>query len=1017
MKNNQIPPHIGIKTKINHKFPIDLVERNVHIAKEAIPWNSVSSRPRRAFVNNFSAAGGNSTLLLEEAPMTSEDPNRQEVPGANLVAVSAKNGASLQNNLWSLKVFLQNGLLQDSKKAIPVGQLSYTTTARRIHHLHRVMLVGSSVEELLARIDIALRDRIGMTRPKSKTPKIVFAFTGQGAQFPGMGRQMMENFILFRTELRQLDFVARSLGFPSIMPVYMAQEDQLLDNFPPVQVQLASICMQIALARLWASWGIAPNAVVGHSLGEYAALNVAGVLSDSDTIYLVGTRAQLLQDLCIQGTHSMLVVRASASTISATLKSTPHQIACMNSPIETVLAGPNHDISTVSQILGNAGIKTTKLQIPYAFHSSQVNPVLAPFEKAAASARYLAPKCPVLCPLNGTLVKTDGIFGPAYLSRHCREPVNLLKALQLARQDGIMTEASILLEVGPHPAISGMVKATLGSQMTVISALDRKSARDVLAEALKVLYQSGAEVAWRVYHDDFKSSQEVITELPAYNWDLKPYWIQYVNDWSLRKGDPPLMANKPEENRRLLESTTIHRVVEESSSNDGMKEHIIVEADISRPDLNPLVQGHMVDDVPLCTPSVYADMALTLGNHLIHRRQDSTSESSNRQVDVSYMTIFKALIAKSKGPQLLQGHAQVDWTKNEAAMKFISFDNKGKPQEHANCVLRFTDRFILLNKLQKYSVSIKTRMQSLRKGIAKNATARFNRPMVYRMIRPLARFHDAYRAIDEVVLDSASLEASASVSFGGIKKDGDFALHPAIIDAFTQSCGFVMNCNDYTNLDQEVYMNHWWGRFQVFEDVHFDRPYISYTQMIEGKDKLWHGDVIIFDGETIVAAFEKIAIQCVPRRVLKVILSLESGIKSKKPAQSPVTGQASSRSVKTLHKTVKAEEIRTTSPALSTSKVTTALQIISEESGIALTELTDSSAFADLGVDSLLALTISSRFREELALNLDFDVIFVTYPTVGDLKRFIEPTFKLEDHRPATPVSRAVEEAAIKSSL
>ncbi|KAK3390615.1 conidial yellow pigment biosynthesis polyketide synthase [Podospora didyma] len=998
MKNSWIPPHVGIKTKINSKFPTDLAERNVRIATDGgVPWSATGNPnlPRRAFVNNFSAAGGNSALLLEEAPPplpAQSASNGKTQP--NLVAVSARTGASLQGNLRALKGFLVN-----NPSASPsVGSLSYTTTARRMHHPHRVMLVGSSVDELVKQIDVALADQRGMTR-HPKIPKTVFAFTGQGAQFPGMGRQLMETFSLFRTELRQLDRVVDSLGFPSIMPVYLAADDVSLDDFSPLQVQMASVCMQIALARLWASWGILPEAVVGHSLGEYAAFNVAGVLSDADTIYLVGTRAKLLQEMCTRGTHSMLVVRASAATITATLskRNVAVQIACMNSPIETVLAGPDQDMLKASQILSDdAGLKTTRLKIPYAFHSSQVDPILARFKHAAASVRYLAPKCPVLCPLDGSIVETEGTFGPAYLGRHCREPVNLLRALQTAQRDGIMTAHSILLEVGPHPAVAGMVKATLGAQTTVISALNRHKSTSVLTDALTVLYQAGCNVDWAAYHSDFEASQKVVTGLPAYSWDLKPYWIQYVNDWSLRKGDPPLLLTREQEQERpKLESTTIHRVVEEEESEGGAKLHMIVEADIARPDLNPLVQGHMVDDIPLCTPSVYADMALVLGRYLVEHRAPS-DRSKNQQVDVSDMTIFKALIARSQGPQPLQGHAEVDWTKNEAAMKFVSFDAKGKPQEHAKCIIRFTDRAILLSKLQTNAAAVKDRMQALRRGIADETAARFNRPMVYRMIRPLAQFHDEYRAIDEVVLDSKTLEASASVSFGQIKqKEGIFALHPAIIDAFTQSCGFTMNCNDSCDLDKEVYMNHGWGSFQVFADeIHSDRPYTSYTRMEEGQDKLWHGDVVIFDGDTIVAAFERIAIQCVPRRVLRVILSLESGIKSKKkPAvAAPAPVDSAAKTTPSSPAKAQAEQHQVTAAPSTTNSNTAstiALQIIAEESGVALCELTNSSAFADIGLDSLLGLTISARFREELDVELDFDSVFINCPTVGDLKAFL----------------------------
>ena len=152
-------------------------------------------------------------------------------------------------------------------------------------------------------------------------------------------------------------------------------------------------------------------------------------------------------------------------------------------------------------------------------------------------------------------------------------------------------------------------------------------------------------------------------------------------------------------------------------------------------------------------------------------------------------------------------------------------------------------------------------MQTLRDGIATGATARFNRPMVYRAIRPLARFHEDYRAIDEIVLNSNTLEASSQLSFGSVKREGTYHTHPAIIDSLTQTCGFTMNCNDGTDLDQEVFMNHGWGSFQIFEPLEFDKKYTTYTRMSEGADKLWHGDVVILDGETVVAFFGQIAVR------------------------------------------------------------------------------------------------------------------------------------------------------------
>ena len=661
MQKNTIVPHCGIKTKINHKFPTDLQERNVNIALKPTLWerDSDSSKPRRAFVNNFSAAGGNSALLLEDAPFKREYPSEAADPRSHhLMAVSAKSGFSLQGNLRSMLQFFKQNL------DISLGKLSYTTTARRIHHQHRVMLSYSGVEEVCTQIEAALRDQTGMTRPKS-SPKIVFTFTGQGAQYPGMGKQLFENFSFFRTEMRRLDQIGQSLGFPSMLPIIQSEE-QDIGIFTPTAVQLVSVCMQIALSKLWTSWNIAPVAVVGHSLGEYAALNVAGVLSDADTIYIVGKRADLLHEKCTRDTHAMLVVKGSVDEIAGVLNDKTYEIACINSPIETVLAGSNEDISVFKGLLTDAGIKSTLLKVPYAFHSSQIDPALADFKKLASGVTYSKAKIPILCALDGSDVVGNGRFGPEYLARHSREPVNMLKALLTAHSDHIITEQTTMLEIGAHPAISGMIRAVLGPQITSLASLQRgRPAWQVLAAALKNLYAAGADIRWSKYHDDFKVSHEVIP-LPAYSWDLKGYWMQYVNDWSLRKGDPPLtISNAPK-----LESTTIHRVVEETS--DPQETRTVMEADIARKDLSPLVQGHEVDGIPLCTPSVYADIALSLGTYLLERYRPDQHENL---VDVSDMTISKALILRAGATQqFLQAHVEIKWSSNAAAIKFMSFD-------------------------------------------------------------------------------------------------------------------------------------------------------------------------------------------------------------------------------------------------------------------------------------------------------------------------------------------------------
>lgn len=610
MNRNLIPPHCGIKTEINRRFPTDLAERRVFITKKLIPWTRPKGETRKVFLNNFSAAGGNSALLLEDAPLQSfiagADPR-----STHLVAVSAKSATSLRRNLQSFVSFLGGSQIDDSM----LPALSYTTTARRIHHPHRVVVSGGDLKIIQSKLQEAIDHNLGETR-SPKAPRNLFAFTGQGSQYPGMGKELLESFSSFRYDIHRFDQLVQSHGHPSITSVITAIGGDITD-FTPLVVQTATVCFQMALARLWISWGVIPHSVLGHSLGEYAALNVAGVLSESDAIYLVGKRAQLLQNRCSRGTHSMLAVKSSISTFKDALRRQRCEIACVNGPEDVVLSGTNDDILDIQKALTSQQIKTIVLKVPYAFHSSQVEPILEEFQSAAVGAKFHKPRIPILCPLEGSVMDGAGFFGPKYLSDHCRKAVNVVDTVNAAKTAGILNEKSFVIEVGPQPVVSGMLKAILGPQITTMPSLQRgKDSWPLLTTALSALYGAGVDIAWGDYHRDFKSSHRVL-QLPAYCWDLREYWIQYVNDWSLRKGDSlpaveintePLMQWADDSNTNplirpvlsKLQSTTIHNCIDETVN--GQVGNLVIESDISRSDLNPLVQGHRVDGIPLCTP-------------------------------------------------------------------------------------------------------------------------------------------------------------------------------------------------------------------------------------------------------------------------------------------------------------------------------------------------------------------------------------------------------------------------------
>ncbi|GIC88991.1 type I polyketide synthase [Aspergillus udagawae] len=1026
MQKNIIPPHCGIKTRLNRKFPTDLAERNVHIPFQANVWPRRHDRGRRALINNFSAAGGNSSILVEDAP-TPTPLDCTDPRSSHVVTLSAKCPSSLKGNVESLLSYLGN-LSGSADMADTLSQLSYTTTARRIHHPHRVAVTGTTVADIISNLQLVLEE--GSTFPRSgPCPTAIFTFTGQGAQYPGMGEQLFKTLSLFRSELRRFDRLAQGMGFPSFLPIFLAGTGSRLDDFTPTVVQLANTCMQIALARLWSSWGIKPSAVVGHSLGEYAALNTARVLSDADTIFLVGRRAQLLEEKCQRGTHAMLAVLAPTSLINPVLLDSNVEIACINAPEETVLAGPAAQIAAIRQKLTAQNVKCTLLQVPFAFHSSQVDPILKDFELSAKGVTFRAPSIPVISPLLGTVIAELGSFSPEYLARHCREPVNMLQGLQRASAANIITSKSIVIEFGPHPVVSGMVKSCLGNEITCLSTLRRN--RDpwtILADSIAALYRAGADINWSEYHRDFNAAQRVLP-LPSYSWDLKPYWIEYKNDWALYKGDlvpdgnaaptrrvqappPPLPPPPPT-------TTTLHRLVEENS--DSRKFVVIYESDVSRPDLNPLVQGHKVEGLGLCTPSVYADIGFTLGNYFLDRfPQQLKGQDSDKVVDVTHMVIEKALIAENAGPQLLRVAAELDWSTKEAAVRYYSVDlNHVETIQHAHCRIRFSDKSTF-DSLAKDVSTVRAHIETMRENSCQGAIFRFNGPMAYNMVQALAEFHPDYRCIDETILDNETLEAASMVSFGDVKKGGTFHTHPGFIDGLTQSGGFVMNANTKTNLGVEVFVNHGWDAFQLYESVTDDRQYQTYVQMKPAESNQWKGDVVILSQDRLIGSVKGLTLQGVPRRILRYILkgtakpskaSRTDSVPLKAPHQS-MDKNSSERNNEPSNPEMVFPVASVTGPAPAIkpqphkSALAQALRIISEQSNVPITELTDDAAFVDIGIDSLLALTITSAFSEELDLDLDSS-FFIHYPTVADLKKLFgscsSSSPDTEDVIPSTP--------------
>ena len=966
MQKNAIPPHCGIKKTINQSFPQDLNARNVHIAFKPTPLVSRDGTPRRIFLNNFSAAGGNTALLLEDAP--ERRALRDDHRGDWIVAVSAKSKSALRANAKNLIDYIRrNG-------EIRLPDLSYTTTARRIQHNYRIAFncdsVKNAVEMLTARVEDAIE-------PVSNvSPTVAFAYTGQGSHYSALGKQLYTLSNHFRFDIENFESIARGLGFPSFLPLLEGQVEAA--DLSSSVVQLGLTCIQMALTRLWASWGVKPDIVIGHSLGEYAALNAAGVISASETIYLVGERAGLLEAKCTASSHAMLATKSSTSMLKESVSEFPGvEVACVNGMRETVLGGTVNDIDQVAEKLSKQGTKCTKLNVQYAFHSSQVDPILADFEKLAKSVRFQKPKIPVISPLRATVLSEADSVDGHYLARHARETVDFLGGLAAAQQLGLINDQTVFVELGPNPVCLNFLKSELGHEIVTAHSLRKGVAPyKTISESVANLHSVGLNVDWNEYHRDFIDCLQVL-DLPAYAFDNKNYWIQYTGDWNLHKGQVVGLAALPEAEIPKLTTTTVQKVVSEVV--EVNKATVVVESDISRPDLLAAISGHVVNGTALCPSSIYGDMAFTIGEHLYKLLKP---ETKTVDMNVCNMEVFKPFIANDdggKGQTIRLTATTADIDSGRANLVFSSGSGKNETQ-HAKCHVDYGSGSAWLSEWQRSAYLIKGRVDGLKAAASSGSAHRMLRGMAYKLFGAFVEYDSKYRGMEEVILDSPALEATAHIAFQTTEADGKFVCSPYWIDSVCHLAGFIVNANDAVDSAKQVYVSHGWESMRFAEPLLANKTYRSYVKMQPLPGNMVAGDVYIFDGDKIIGMCGALKFQCIPRTLLNTFLPP----KGSPTPKAPVTARTATNVIaaKPVKKTASKPAPSSKSGPTPTTQV---LDIIAGEVGVPVAELADAIDFAEMGVDSLMSLSICGRIREELELEAPAS-LFVDYPTVGKLK-------------------------------
>jgi acyl transferase domain-containing protein len=338
-------------------------------------------------------------MIIEDPPI--DNTNETDPRGHHVVTVSGRTVASFEQNRERLLEFVK-------KHDADIANTAYTTTARRQHHVYKRAYSVRSTRELATVLE---KDKASMPPERVSKPKASFIFTGQGSHYSAMGKQLFDTNSRCRQWFTEYNSMCIQQGFQPFLGLIKGELDT--NEASPSQIQLAIVSVELVFLRLWESWGVEPDAVLGHSLGEYAALVAADVLSAWDALYLVGTRAKLMERNCTAGTHLMLALKLPAAEVVEILDHSgldSCEIACINGPQSTVVSGAKEDIATLQERFTSKGVKTITLSLPFAFHSGQMDAILDEFKNATRSTHYSPPNIPVASPLTGNIIKEIGII-------------------------------------------------------------------------------------------------------------------------------------------------------------------------------------------------------------------------------------------------------------------------------------------------------------------------------------------------------------------------------------------------------------------------------------------------------------------------------------------------------------------------------------------------------------------------------------------------------------------------------
>ncbi|MEH2354892.1 type I polyketide synthase [Nostoc sp.] len=527
LKHKQIPPSLNFEEP---NPQIDFTNSPFYVNNTLSDWKT-NGIPRRAGVSSFGFGGTNAHVILEEAPIIKRSsPSRPW----QLLLLSAKTTTALETATENLINYFQEN------SDLNLADVAHTLQQGRWTFNHRRMVVCQDQEDAIKALQDPQRAFTHYQEPCNRS--VVFMFSGQGTQYVNMGRELYESESVFREQVDYCCELLKPLLDIDLRTVLYPSEEELTATQKLQQTAITQpslFVIEYALAKLWMAWGVQPEAMIGHSIGEYVAATIAGVFSLEDALAIAATRGKLMQQM---PSGAMLSVQLSEQEVQQLLEQ-EISLAASNAPSSCVVSGSEAAIDELQQKLQQRGVSCRRLHTNHAFHSQMMSPIIESFTQSLQKVKLNSPKIPFVSNVSGTWITAAEATDPNYWARHLRQPVRFSQGMsELLKQP-----ERILLEVGPGRTLSSFAKQHQTYEAIALTSIrhpqEQQSDIGFLLDTLGRLWLVGVKIDWSAFYADEKRHR---IPLPTYPFERQRYWIEVNRNAPLVTISPKTSEKKPD---------------------------------------------------------------------------------------------------------------------------------------------------------------------------------------------------------------------------------------------------------------------------------------------------------------------------------------------------------------------------------------------------------------------------------------------------------------------------------------